>query len=103
MMILAPRDARWREMARPMPREPPVTIATRSWSGRKDWVIVCAAAFDSVILEGKEDARDNGREDGGVGMNHEWTVQIRKTNDRTEFQIPIQFAYHLVWTSLGYL
>lgn len=32
MMSLAPSEARWSEMARPIPREPPVTIATRSWS-----------------------------------------------------------------------
>lgn len=34
MTSLAPREARWRAMARPIPREAPVTMATRSWRGR---------------------------------------------------------------------
>lgn len=34
MMRFAPRDARWRQMALPLPPDPPVIIATRSWSGK---------------------------------------------------------------------
>ncbi|MFS7915621.1 hypothetical protein Hanom_Chr02g00167451 [Helianthus anomalus] len=40
-MSFAPRDARCREMAFPIPRDPPVTIATRSWR------VVVSAAIDS--------------------------------------------------------
>ncbi len=35
MTSLAPREAKWSAMARPIPREAPVTMATRSWSGRE--------------------------------------------------------------------
>ena len=34
MTIFAPSEARWSAVARPMPREAPVTIAIRSWRGR---------------------------------------------------------------------
>lgn len=45
MMSLAPSEARWSEMARPIPREPPVTIATRSWSLSGDVGGVCVAGI----------------------------------------------------------
>lgn len=33
MTSLAPSEARWRAIARPIPREAPVTIEIRSWRG----------------------------------------------------------------------
>lgn len=51
MMSLAPSEARWSEMARPIPREPPVTIAIRSWSLSGDGGGGCVAgvAFASAM------------------------------------------------------
>lgn len=39
MTSLAPSEAKWTAMALPMPRDEPVTMATRSWSGREDRVV----------------------------------------------------------------
>lgn len=52
MMSLAPSEARCSEIARPIPRDPPVTIATRSWSlsgGDGDGGCVLASAMDLQI------------------------------------------------------
>ena len=43
MTSLAPREAKWSAMARPIPREAPVTMATRSWSGKDGVGAVLAA------------------------------------------------------------
>lgn len=48
MMSLAPSEARWSEMARPIPREPPVTIATRSCSLRGDGCVAGAALASAM-------------------------------------------------------
>lgn len=50
MTSLAPSDARWSAVARPIPREAPVTIATRPWRGRDeaDCESVVAAAMSKM-------------------------------------------------------
>jgi len=48
MTIRAPREARWIAISRPIPREEPVTIATRSWRGSGwgwAWEAVAIFAF----------------------------------------------------------
>ncbi|KAL0911040.1 hypothetical protein M5K25_019143 [Dendrobium thyrsiflorum] len=51
----APREARWRAMARPMPRVAPVTMATRPFNGRDMSALVQASGFGRgyVMRNGK--------------------------------------------------
>lgn len=60
MTSLAPKVAKWRAIARPMPRDAPVTIATLSWSGSAVVVVVvgegCSidVGFVCFMLENNE-------------------------------------------------
>lgn len=61
MTSLAPREAKWSAVARPIPRDAPVTMATRSWSG-KDGVgaVLAALLVSEAIIIGLE-TRENRR------------------------------------------
>lgn len=60
MTSLAPREARWKAMARPIPREDPVTMATRPSSGSEsedfaaaaEAVVIAAAVLVAMIWRG---------------------------------------------------
>lgn len=49
-MSLAPREAKWSAMALPIPREAPVTMATRSWSGKDGVVVGVGAVLEALLV-----------------------------------------------------
>lgn len=63
MTSLAPREAKWSAVARPIPRDAPVTMATRSWSGKDGVGAVLAALLVSeaiiIGLETRENQEDS--------------------------------------------
>ncbi len=58
---LAPREAKWSAMARPIPREAPVTMATRSWSGEDGAPVLAVLLVSEAIirLETGENEKDS--------------------------------------------